>query len=170
MKFAFFSTKPCWTKLSQSRWRPRGNALSMACQSSVGWACGLLVSAEFWSWKDKESADFPDRFRNEKWNARAHSVRAHLQHFQSPRSYRAHSLSSVTKSSLNQLDMTSLGVVLNKASARKLPIHSNCRREIKPYCFSSYIIQLFFMKWSAMRGTGALRVSPPQFEEKCLSS
>ena len=30
---------------------------------------------------------------------------AHLQHFQSPRSYRAHALSSVAKSSLPQLDM-----------------------------------------------------------------
>ena len=42
---------------------------------------------------------FPDRFWNEKWNALAHSVRMHLQHFQSPRSYRAHALSPVAKGS-----------------------------------------------------------------------
>ena len=76
----------------------------MARQSPVGWACGWLVSAVFWSWIEK-SSDFPDRFRNEKWNARAHSVGEHLQRFQSPRSYRAHALSSVGKSSLSQLDM-----------------------------------------------------------------
>ena len=38
-------------------------------------------------------------------NARAHSVGEHLQGFQSPRSYHAHALSSVAKSSLRQLDM-----------------------------------------------------------------
>ena len=80
------------------------NALSMAHQPNVGRACGWLVSAVFCSWVEK-SSDFADRFRNEKWNARAHSVHAHLQHFQSQRSYRAHSLSSVAKSSLRQLDM-----------------------------------------------------------------
>ena len=36
---------------------------------------------------------------------RAHSVRAHLQHFQSQRSYRAHAPASVAKSLLSQLDM-----------------------------------------------------------------
>ena len=35
----------------------------------------------------------------------AHSVRVHLQHFQSPWSYHAHALSSVAKSSLTQLNM-----------------------------------------------------------------
>ena len=53
----------------------------------------------------KKSSDFPDRFWNEKWSARAHSVRAHLRHFQSQRSYRAHALASVAKSSLSQLDL-----------------------------------------------------------------
>ena len=76
----------------------------MARQSSVGWACGRLVSAVSWLWIEKGS-DFPDRFQNEKWNARAHSIGEHLQRFQSPRSYRAHALSSVAKSSLSQLDM-----------------------------------------------------------------
>ena len=76
----------------------------MASQPSVGWACGWLVSAVFWSWIEK-SSDFPHRFRNEKWNACAHSVRAHLQHFQSQQSYHAHAPSSVAKSSLSQLDM-----------------------------------------------------------------
>ena len=77
----------------------------MVRQPNVGRACGWLVSAVFWSWVEK-SSDFPDRFRSEKWNARAHSVRAHLQHFQSRWSYRAHALSSVVKSSLRQLDMS----------------------------------------------------------------
>ena len=54
----------------------------------------------------KESSSFPDRFRIEKGNARAHLVRVHLQHFQNPRRYRAHALSSVAKSALTQLDMT----------------------------------------------------------------
>ena len=53
----------------------------MARQSSVGRARGWLVSAIFWSWIEKKSSDFPDRFRNEKWNAHAHSVHAHLQQF-----------------------------------------------------------------------------------------
>ena len=35
-------------------------------------------------------------------------VGEHLQRFQSPRSYRAHALSSVAKSSLSQLDMAEL--------------------------------------------------------------
>ena len=45
----------------------------MARQSSVGLTCGLPVSAVIWSWIEK-IFDFPDRFRNEKWNSRAHSV------------------------------------------------------------------------------------------------
>ena len=59
-----------------------------------------------------QSSDFPDRFWNEKWNARAHSVRVHLQHFQSHWGYRAHALSSVVKSSLRQLDMQAQSWVL----------------------------------------------------------
>ena len=79
----------------------------MARQPSVGWACGWLVSAVFWSWvENMRWFPWPFRFWNEKWNARAHSVRAHLRHFQSQRSYRAHALSSVAKSSLSQLDMS----------------------------------------------------------------
>ena len=58
----------------------------MARQSSVGWACGWLVSAAVWSWIEKELW-FPRSFSKRKWSARAHSVREHLQHFQSPRSF-----------------------------------------------------------------------------------
>ena len=53
----------------------------------------------------KKSSDFPDGCRNKKWYARAHSVRAHLQNFQSQWIYHAHALSYVAKSSLSQLDM-----------------------------------------------------------------
>ena len=84
----------------------------MARQPSVGWACGWLVPAVFWSWVETCS-DFPDRFWNEKLNARAHSVRAHLQHFRSQRSYCAHAPSSVAKSSLSQLNMWSWNCLLN---------------------------------------------------------
>ena len=70
----FFRLRCAEPKFSQVRCKPCGHALSMACQLSVGWACRWLVSAVFWSWIEK-SSDFPDRFRNEKWNARAHSIR-----------------------------------------------------------------------------------------------
>ena len=80
----FFRLSRGEPNFSQGHCRARGHALSVdaPCQPSVGWACGWLVSAVFWSWVEK-SSDFPDRFWNEKWNARAHSVRTHLQHFQS---------------------------------------------------------------------------------------
>ena len=100
----FFRLSRAERNFSQGCWRPRGNALSMARQPDVGRACGWLVSAVLWSWVEK-SSDFPDRFRNEKWNPRAHSVRGHLQHFQSHGSYRAHAIVYVVKSSLRQLDM-----------------------------------------------------------------
>ena len=76
----------------------------MARQSCIAGACGWLVSAVFWSWIAKSSY-FPDRFRNEKWNARGHSVCAHRQHFQSRRTCCAYAISSVARSSLTQLDM-----------------------------------------------------------------
>ena len=44
---------------------PRGNALSMAHQSSVGWACGWLVSAVFWPWIE-EKLWFPWPFSKRK--------------------------------------------------------------------------------------------------------
>ena len=66
----FFRLSRAERNFPQGRWRPRGNALSMAHQLSVGRACGWLVSAVFRSWVEKNS-DFPDRFRNEKWNTRA---------------------------------------------------------------------------------------------------
>ena len=100
----FFRLSRAESNFSKGCLRPHGHALFMARQSSIGWACGWLVSAVFLS-RIKKSFDFPDRFRNEKWNARAHSVGEHVQHFQSPRSYLAHALSSVAKSSLSQLDM-----------------------------------------------------------------
>ena len=78
----------------------------MTRQSSVGWACGWLVSAVFWLWIVKKLR-FPGPLwkGNEKWNERAHSVGEHLQRFQSHWSYRARALSSVAKSSLSQLDV-----------------------------------------------------------------
>ena len=102
-KFAFCRQSQAEPNFSQGPWRPSRHALSIARQSFFGWAGGWLVSAVFWSGIEK-SFDFPDRFRNEKWNVRANSVREH-QHFQSPLSYCAHALSSVAKSSLTQLDL-----------------------------------------------------------------
>ena len=44
----FFRLSRAERNFSQGRWRPRGNALSMARQPNVGWACGWLVSAVLW--------------------------------------------------------------------------------------------------------------------------
>ena len=57
---------------------------------------------------DERKAILPDRFQNEQGNARAHSDRVHLQHFQSLWSYHAHALSSVRNSSLTQLEMVAV--------------------------------------------------------------
>ena len=100
MKFAFFSTKLCWTKLFSGRLETHRIAMSMARQPFVGCARGWLVSAVFWSWIEKCS-DFPDRYGNEKRNVHAHSIHTHLQHFQSAR---PHALSSVSKISLTHFD------------------------------------------------------------------
>ena len=81
--------------------------MSMTRQSFVGWAFWLTRFSRILGMdRKKKSWHFPDLLWNEKWNARAHSVREHLQHFQSPQSYHAHALSSVMKSSLTQRDMT----------------------------------------------------------------
>ena len=88
---------------SRGRWRPRGHALSMARQSSVGSACGWLVSAVFWAWIEKKAllSLTVFVFETKKWNARAHSVRANLQRFQSLRSYRAQTRKSSSRTVLN---------------------------------------------------------------------
>ena len=49
----FFQLSRAEPNFSQGRWRPRGNALSMARQPSVGWARVWLISAAFWSWIEK---------------------------------------------------------------------------------------------------------------------
>ena len=51
--FFFFRLSRAERNFSQGRWRPRGNALSMARQPNVGRACGWLFSAVFWSWVEK---------------------------------------------------------------------------------------------------------------------
>ena len=78
---------------SIDRWSPQPRSLQVSFRICRAW---ILI---------EKISYFPDRFQNKKWNAPAHSVRAHLQHFQSPPSYRAHALSSVAKNSLTQLDM-----------------------------------------------------------------
>ena len=50
---------------AKGRWRPRGHALSMARESSVGWACGWLVSAVFWLWIERKLR-FPGPFSKPK--------------------------------------------------------------------------------------------------------
>ena len=69
---------------------------------------------------------FPRSFLKRKWNARAHSVRAHLQHFQSQQSYRAHALSSVAKSSLSQLNMLLSGEPRLSVRGVENPNIKNC--------------------------------------------
>ena len=49
----FFRLSRAEQNFSQVHWRPRGHTLTMARQPSVGWACGWLVSAVFWSWVEK---------------------------------------------------------------------------------------------------------------------
>ena len=137
----FFQLSRAEPNFFRGRWRPRGNALLMARQSSVGWACGWLVSAVFWSWIEKKLW-FPSPFWNEKWNARAHSVRTHLQQFQSPWSYRAHALSSVVKSSLTQLDMHLGGwpghdVDWERVHVNILPPHKRRTRKDGPVVYSA---------------------------------
>ena len=96
-----FSTEPCWTKLFSrpllaSRKRPVDGA-SIVRRLSL-WLTRFSCIFSM----DKKKLWFPWLFQTEKWNVRPQSVRVHLQHFQSPRSYRMRALSSVAKSLLIQ--------------------------------------------------------------------
>ena len=67
----FFRLSRAESNFSKCRWRPRGHALSMARQSSVGWACGWLVSAVFWLWIEKKLW-FSGPFSKRKMKMRVH--------------------------------------------------------------------------------------------------
>ena len=101
----FFRLSCAESNFSLARWRLHGNApvngASIVHKLSLWltrFSCILVMDR-------KEALISLTVFETKNGNAFAHSVCAHLQHFQSPRSH-AHALSSFSKSSVTQLDMT----------------------------------------------------------------
>ena len=93
------------TLISRGRWRPRGNALLMARQPSVGRAFGWLASAVFWSWVENKLR-FPWPFSKRKTKCACTLGSRAPATFSESAELSCACPSSVTKSSLSQLDMS----------------------------------------------------------------
>ena len=135
----FFRLSCAERNISQGRWRPRGNALSMARQPNVGRACGWLVSAVFWSWVEKKLW-FPWPFSKRKMKCACTLGSRAPATFSESLGYRAHALSSVVKSSLRQLDMQ------RKQDQQNLSRVICVQHEAIPFLFSFCALKFRFRK------------------------